>query len=102
MIAWEALTRAQSSLMVERDARRGRRYYIIRDDWGRVSGRLTFQSLMFATFLIFFLQKHRVGRHSDKFEVGTVHVLHVNDVLFQKVTQAYLEKNPSAPIRSRT
>ena len=25
-----------------------------------------------------------------------------NDVLFQKVTQAYSEKNPSAPIRSRT
>ena len=25
-----------------------------------------------------------------------------NDVLFQKVAQAYSEKNPSAPIRSRT
>ena len=25
-----------------------------------------------------------------------------NDVLFHKVTQAYSEKNPSAPIRSRT
>ena len=25
-----------------------------------------------------------------------------NDILFQKVTQAYSEKNPSAPIRSRT
>ena len=27
---------------------------------------------------------------------------HENDVLFQKVTQVYSEKNPSAPIRSRT
>ena len=34
-----------------------------------------------------------VEQQSDKNE---------NDVLFQKVTQAYSEKNPSAPIRSRT
>ena len=33
---------------------------------------------------------------------GHKHDENKNDVLFQKVTQAYSEKNPSAPIRSRT
>ena len=37
-----------------------------------------------------------------KFDSVDDFIINENDVLFQKVTQAYSEKNPSAPIRSRT
>ena len=37
----------------------------------------------------------------NKLTLQTNEIHNENDVLFQKVTQAYSEKNPSAPIRSR-